>query len=122
MITREQIEGLFEHTRKLRRDGEADWDIDGVCLWSYFFVDVSEKKLQRVAEHLKTKGYAVAGIFKPEPDDDDQETLRLQVDKVGQHTVDSLFDLDDELYAVARQYKIQDYDGTECGSVDDGPG
>lgn len=119
MITREQVEGLFEHTRELRRSGETDWDIDGVCLWSYFFVDASEAKLLRAGEYLRKQGYSMAGVSRPAPDDDDQKTLRLQVDRVETHTVDSLVARNDELYKVARQYKLEDYDGMECGAVEE---
>ncbi len=118
MITREQVEELFAHTRDLRRQGETDWDIDGPCLWSYFFVDASETKLLRVGDYLQKQGYLIAGLFEPHPDDD-QKTLRLQVDRIETHTVDSLVARNDELYAVARQYKLENYDGMECGAVED---
>jgi hypothetical protein len=118
MITKEQVQGLFEHTRDLLRDGEIDWDIDGVCLWSYFFVDLSKERLQQAAEHLARRGYQVMGILEPEPEDDDQETLRLQVDKVEKHSVNSLMSRNIELYALARKFQLRDYDGMECGAVD----
>ena len=123
MITKEQVQGLFEHTRDLLRDGEIDWDIDGVCLWSYFFVDLSKERLQQAAEHLERQGYQVMGILEPEPEDDDQETLRLQVDKVEKHSVNSLMSRNIEFYALARKLQLRDYDGMECGAVDlDEPG
>lgn len=118
MITKEQVQGLFEHTRDLLRDGEIDWDITGVCLWSYFFVDTSKERLQQAAEHLAGRGYEVMGILEPEPDDDDQETLRLQVDKVEKHSVNSLMSRNIEFYALARKLQLRDYDGMECGAVD----
>ena len=121
MITKEQVQGLFEHTRDLLRDGEVDWDIDGVCLWSYFFVDLSKERLQQAAEHLERRGYQVMGILEPEPEDDDQETLRLQVDKVEQHSVNSLMSRNIEFYALARKFQLRDYDGMECGAVDPDP-
>ena len=118
MITKEQVQGLFEHTRDLLRDGEIDWDIDGVCLWSYFFVDPSKERLQQAAEHLARQGYQVMGILEPEPEDDDQETLRLQVDRVEKHSVNSLMSRNIEFYALARKFQLRDYDGMECGAVD----
>ena len=121
MITKEQVQGLFEHTRDLLRDGEVDWDIDGVCLWSYFFVDLSKERLQKAAEHLERQGYQVMGILEPEPEDDDQETLRLQVDKVEKHSVNSLMSRNIEFYALARKLQLRDYDGMECGAVDPDP-
>jgi len=121
MITKEQVQGLFEHTRDLLRDGEVDWDIDGVCLWSYFFVDLSKERLQKAAEHLERQGYQVMGILEPEPEDDDQETLRLQVDKVEKHSVNSLMSRNIEFYALARKLQLRDYDGMECGAIDPDP-
>jgi hypothetical protein len=118
VITKEQVQGLFEHTRDLLRDGEIDWDIDGSCLWSYFFVDTSKERLQQAAEHLARQGYEVMGILEPEPGDDDQETLRLQVDKVEKHSVNSLMSRNIEFYALARKLQLRDYDGMECGAVD----
>ena len=118
MITKEQVQGLFEHTRDLLRDGEIDWDITGVCLWSYFFVDTSKERLQQAAEHLAGRVFEVLGILEPEPDDDDQETLRLQVDKVEKHSVNSLMSRNIEFYALARKLQLRDYDGMECGAVD----
>jgi hypothetical protein len=118
VITKEQVQGLFEHTRDLLRDGEIDWDITGVCLWSYFFVDTSKERLQQAAEHLARQGYEVMGILEPEPGDDDQETLRLQVDKVEKHSVNSLMSRNIEFYALARKLQLRDYDGMECGAVD----
>jgi hypothetical protein len=58
------------------------------------------------------------GILEPEPEDDDQETLRLQVDKVEKHSVNSLMSRNIEFYALARKFQIRDYDGMECGAVD----
>jgi hypothetical protein len=118
VITKEQVQGLFEHTRDLLRDGEIDWDITEVCLWSYFFVDTSRERLQQAAEHLARQGYEVMGILEPEPEDDDQETLRLQVDKVEKHSVNSLMSRNIEFYALARKLQLRDYDGMECGAVD----
>jgi len=118
VITRQQVEEFFEHTRGLRRAGETDWDIDGPCLWSYFFVDRSEAKLIRAGESLEKQGYRIAGLFAPHPDDP-EKTLRLQVDRIETHSVESLVARNDDLYAVARQYKLEDYDGMECGAVED---
>jgi hypothetical protein len=119
MITRDQVESLFEHTRQLRREGRIDWDIDGVCLWTYFFVDSSRARLTRLGEHLLQHGYENAGVLDASPEDEDQETIHLQVDRVEQHTVDSLTARNDELYALARRFKVRDYDGMDNGPVDD---
>jgi hypothetical protein len=118
VITREQVEAFFEHTRQLRRDGRVGWDIDGVCRWSYFFVDSSKKKLLLLGEHLRGRGYQVVGVREPGDGDDDPETITLQVDQVERHTVDSLLARNVEFYAAARQFQVRDYDGMDNGPVD----
>ena len=118
MITREQVEALFLHTRQLRRDGRVDWDIDGVCRWSYYFVDASRKNLLRLGEHLKGMGFQVVGLREPADGDDDPETITLQVDQVEQHTVDSLMARNREFTAAARQFQVRDFDGLDNGPVD----
>jgi hypothetical protein len=118
MITRDQIEGLFEHTRRLRQDGRVDWDIDGLCRWTYFFVDASKAKLLRLGEQLQRLGYERVGLLEPSDGDDDQETITLQADRVEIHTVDTLLARNDELYALARQFQVRDYDGMDNGPVD----
>ncbi|MBV8880502.1 MAG: ribonuclease E inhibitor RraB [Planctomycetaceae bacterium] len=118
MITRDQVERLFEHTRELRREGRVDWDIDGVCRWTYFFVDSSRARLTRLGEHLAQHGYENAGLMEPSPEDVDQETIHLQVEKVERHTVDSLLARNDELYALARRFKVRDYDGMDNGPAE----
>jgi hypothetical protein len=118
VITRDQVQGLFDHTRQLRREGRVDWDIDGLCRWTYFFVDASREKLQKLGETLKRAGYERVGLMDPDPDAEDQETIYLQADKVEIHTVDSLLARNDELYALARKFQIRDYDGMDNGAVD----
>jgi Regulator of ribonuclease activity B len=118
VITRDQIQGLFDHTRRLRREGRVDWDIDGLCRWTYFFVDDSREKLQKLGETLKRLGYERVGLMDPDPDADDQETIYLQADKVEIHTVDTLLARNDELYALARKFQVRDYDGMDNGAVD----
>jgi len=118
VITREQVEGLFEHTRQLRREGRVDWDIDGMCRWSYFFADSSEEKLVRLGEHLRPKGYQLVGLLKPGDDDENQDTIYLQVDRVEVHTVESLLVRNSEFYEAARQFQIRDYDGMDNGPID----
>lgn len=117
-ITRKQIEDLFEHTRSLRAQGRASWDIDARCRWSYFFVDSDANKLVSAGKHLEQLGYEFRGVLEPAPEDDDQETIFLRVDRVEQHTVESLLARNDELYAIARELEIASYDGMDCGAID----
>jgi Regulator of ribonuclease activity B len=118
MISVEMIEDLFERTRRLRKDGRVKWDIDDVCRWSYFFVDSSPEKLLAAGHQLEGAGYEIIGLLEPGPEDEDQETIYLRVDRVEKHTVTSLLTRNDELYTFAARLGLQDYDGMDSGAVD----
>ena len=66
---------------------------------------------------MESKGYEFVGFLDPSPENDDQETVFLRIDKVEKHTVESLLARNDEFYALARQFTVRDYDGMDCGSV-----
>ena len=118
MITREMIEDLFERTRRLRAEGKVKWNIDDACRWSFFFIDGSREKLIAAGQELEGIGYEFVGLLEPSPDDDDQETIFLRVDRVEKHTVHSLLARNDDLYAFADRIGLQGYDGMDSGAVD----
>ena len=117
MITREAVEDFFSSTRALREQGDARFNVDETCLWSFFFVDPSQANLGPVAEHLLSSGYKIWGYLEPDPDNEDPVYF-LRADRVEQHTVSSLLDRNSELYAVASRFGVQDYDGMDVGAVD----
>jgi hypothetical protein len=119
MITREMIEGLFAQTREHRQAGRVDWDIDGPCRWSYFFVDADRDKLIGAARELRASGYAFAGLLEPERTDDSQG-LFLRVDRIETHDVASLLARNDELHAFAARFGVS-YDGMDVGGVEERP-
>ena len=118
MITRETLEEFFNDTRTLTQSGDAQFDIDDVCRWSFFFTDSDPVKLVAVAKQLETDGYEYVGLLEPTPDDDDQETIYLRCDRVEQHTVDSLIQRNSEFYALAAEAGLGSYDGMDVGHVD----
>ena len=118
MITREILQDFFDNTRNLRDQGKTPFDIDDVCRWSYFFVDIDRDKLTQVGVFLEDNGYEVIGFLEPTPEDDDQETLYLRVDHVEKHSVDSLHERNQEMYSIAKQFKVSDYDGMDVGAID----
>ncbi|HQM64929.1 MAG TPA: ribonuclease E inhibitor RraB [Acidobacteriota bacterium] len=118
MITRETLQDFFENTRNLRDEGRARFDIDGICRWSYFFVDTSREKLARVGAFLDASGYEVVGFLEPDPQNEDQDTLYLRADRIEKHTVDSLHERNQELYTIAEQFNVGDYDGMDVGAPD----
>ena len=117
MITREMLEDFFENTRQLKADGRLDWDIDGECRWSFFFVDSSREKLIAAGQHVEGLGYEFIGLLEPGPEDDDQETLYARVDRRETHTVESLLQRNEELYELAGKLALAGYDGMDAGAV-----
>ncbi|MGZ4972159.1 MAG: ribonuclease E inhibitor RraB [Limisphaerales bacterium] len=118
MITRQQILDFFDHTRQLKREGRAHYDIDQVCRWSYFVIDTDREKLTRAGRHLEQHGYQVIGFLEPAPDDDDQGTIYLRFDKIEYHTPDSLITRNAEFYKLAADFDLVGYDGMDVGAVD----
>jgi len=117
MITREAIEDFFSSTRALRQRGDAQFNVDDTCLWSFFFVDPSQAKLKPVAEHLNASGYKIWGYLDPDADNE-EPVYYLRADRLEKHTVSSLLNRNTELYAVASRFGVQDYDGMDVGAVD----
>jgi len=118
MITSAQIHDFFDQTRRLKEEGRARFDIDEVCRWSYFFVDTDRKKLTQAGKHLAKQGYEIIGFLdEPTPEDDDQKTLYLRFDKIEQHTPDSLLARNAELYKLAADFGLEDYDGMDVGAI-----
>lgn len=109
MITVEMMHTFFSDTRQKNIEAGKDWSIDEVCRWSFFFVDEDGSALLPVARHMEALGYTVVGVT--EPDDEEDPFSYLQVDKLEQHTPESLQARVGALYAIAEQFEIADYDG-----------
>jgi hypothetical protein len=116
VIDRAMIEDLFARTRQLARDGCAGWDIDDVCRWSYFFVDPDPDRLLAAGEALEADGYELVGLLDDE--EEEPESFLLRVDRVEQHTVESLVARNAELYAFAERHGLEGYDGMDVGAVE----
>jgi hypothetical protein len=117
-ISRSMIEDMFQGARRDRRSGRANWDIDDVCRWSFFFVDGDRDKLIRAGLALEPAGYELVGLLEPSDGEEDQETIYVRLDRVEKHTVDSLLSRNDELYAFAERFGLTSYDGMDVGAVD----
>ena len=113
MISRELVQNMFDEMR-----AKAKWNIDGVCLWGYFFIDQDRLRLLEAASALEAMGYRVVGILEPASEDDDQSTLTLHVERVEQHTVDSLDTRNRELDLFAEEFELESYDGMDVGPVE----
>jgi len=117
MITYERLVGFFDYTRQLKSEGQANYDIDQLCRWSYFFIDSNRDKLVQAGRHVETLGYEVVGFLDPSPEDKEQ-TIYLRFDRIEQHTPDSLFTRNAELYKVAADFDLEGYDGMDVGAID----
>lgn len=118
MITLPQIEKFFENTRLTFKAGSADWHIDDVCRWSYFFVDADRDLLMPVAAHLQRLGYEFIGTLDPE-EEDENPVFYLRMDRIERHTPASLNELNCELYNIAERFGVQSYDGMDVGGVNE---
>lgn len=110
MITREQVEELFDAVRE-----GATWSPDDVCLWGYFFTDRDRAKLASAGRVLEGLGYRVVGILEPEEDDEDPDRFFLHVEREERHTVDTLDRRNAELYLMADELGLESYDGMDVG-------
>jgi regulator of RNase E activity RraB len=111
-IEKSELDEMFASIR-----ATTDWPIDGDMLWTYFFADTDREKLERASRELEKSGYRVVGIEAPTDDDDDRETLYLQVERIETHTPETLDRRNTELYALARAFGLATYDGVEVGLV-----
>ncbi len=107
-IQRSQLEEMFESIR-----GTPGWDLDSELVWDYYFTSQDEAVLLAAAADLEALGYEVVGILRPTPEEDDQETLFLQARRIEHHTVDSLMERNEELYAFAEEKGLASYDGMD---------
>lgn len=112
-ISRDQLEGMFEQAR-------AHFDVDGVCVWSFFFTDPDPEKLRIAAPGLEVRGYRVVGLLEPETGAENL-TYFLQIEKQERHSVGSLLIRNDELYGYAEEQGLESYDGMDVGPLG-GPG
>ena len=112
MITRDQLQEMFDSSR-----ANAKWNIDGICLWGYFFTDHNRERLLLAAPVLEKMGYRLVGLLEPSSENDDQELLFLHVEREEQHTVDSLDARNRELYRFADEFQLESYDGMDVGPV-----
>lgn len=113
MIAIATLEAMFSRIQQ-----STDWNIDGPLLWGYFFTDSSMDKLHTLSSELEKKGYRFVEILVPELDEDQDEYYFLHVEKVEQHSVLSLYQRNQEFYALAEKFGVDAYDGMDVGPAD----
>jgi hypothetical protein len=108
MIELEKLEDMFSDMR-----AKTNWNVDGPMLWGYFFTDHSADKLERAAILLTAQGYQLVGIHET----DDGSTRVLHVERVEEHSPQTLYTRNEKLYELANQFGLDSYDGMDVGLV-----
>ena len=121
--TESQLEGIKEIFADAKR--EDDWNLDEEMLYSYYFVDKSVDKLEKLGLKLEADGYDFIDVFELGDEETDKSTgeYLLHIDKVEVHTPESLAQRNVEFARLAEEFEIETYDGWEFGEVggeDDG--
>lgn len=104
-IPLEKIEEMFSN---MHANGV---NTDQIMLWGYFFTSTKKDQFDKVAKELKSKNFEFVEIFQAE-----DKSYWLHLERKEIHNAKSLFELDEELYAIADKYKII-YDGFDVGNV-----
>ena len=115
--TESQLEGIKEIFADARR--EDNWNLDEEMLYSYYFVDKSVDKLEKLGLKLEADGYDFIDVFELGDEDTNESTgeYLLHIDKVEVHTPESLAERNVEFSKLAEEYEIETYDGWEFGEV-----
>ncbi|MEP6924964.1 MAG: ribonuclease E inhibitor RraB [Pyrinomonadaceae bacterium] len=113
-----QLAGIQEIFDEARR--EDNWKADEDMLYSYYFVDTDVDKLEKLGEHLESKGFDFIDIFELGDEETEKPTgeYLLHIDKVETHTPLSLAQQNVEFARLAEQFEIAVYDGWEFGELE----
>lgn len=113
--TASQIEGITEIFNDAKT--EDGWDLNEEMLYSYYFVDESVDKLEKLGLKLEADGYDFVDIFELGDEETEQSTgeYLLHIDKTEVHTPESLAQRNVEFAKLAEEYELKTYDGWEFG-------
>jgi len=122
-IVFKDIESQLETIRKIfaQAKQEDNWNLDEPMLYSFYFVDESVDKLEKLGLKLEADGYDFIDIFELGDEETNESTgeYLLHIDKVETHTPESLAERNVEFQKLADEYEIETYDGWEFGEVGD---
>ncbi|MCY7377138.1 MAG: ribonuclease E inhibitor RraB [Pyrinomonadaceae bacterium] len=115
--TASQIEGIREIFNDAKT--EDNWDLSEEMLYSFYFVDESVDKLEKLGLKLEADGYDFVDVFELGDEETDKSTgeYLLHIDKVEVHTPETLAQRNVEFLKLAQEYEIKTYDGWEFGEV-----
>ncbi len=117
--TKSQLEGIKEIFNEAKI--EDNWNLEEEMLYSYYFVDESVDKLEKLGLKLEADGYDFIDVFELGDEETEKPTgeYLLHIDKVEIHTPESLAQRNVEFSNLAEEYGISTYDGWEFGEVGD---
>ena len=100
---------------------EQGWNVTGEMLYSFYFMDESVEKLEKLGEHLEKKGYTFVNIYELGDEENNEPTgeYLLHLDKAENHTPETLTERNLEFEKLAEEFEIGTYDGWEFGEDDD---
>jgi hypothetical protein len=115
--TESQLETIREIFAQAKT--EDNWNLDEPMLYSFYFVDESVEKLEKLGLKLEAGGYDFVDIFELGDEETNESTgeYLLHIDKVEIHTPESLAERNVEFQKLADEYEIETYDGWEFGEV-----
>lgn len=99
---------------------EEGWNVEGEMLYSFYFVDESIEKLEKLAEHFEKESYDSINIYELGDEETQKPTgeFMLHLDKTEAHTPETLVTRNEEFFKIADEYEVE-YDGWEFGEEDD---
>lgn len=102
-------------------ESEEGWNLDEEMLYSFYFVDESTERLEKLGEHLEGEGYTFVNIYELGDEETNEPTgeFLLHLDKVESHTPESLADRTEEFIELAGKFEVEAFDGWEFGEEDD---
>lgn len=106
MITIEKIEEMYSNMKSNGVDITADF------LYGYFFISNKKELLEKAIPDLEAMTFKFVDIYQS-----DDNNWWLHVERIESHSVQTLFDLNKKLYAIADKYRIE-YDGYDLGNPD----
>ena len=117
--TESQLEGIRELFEIARQ--EDGWDVTGEMLYSFYFVDQSVEKLQKLGEHLEEQDLDFIDIFEIGDEETKEPTgeYLLHIDQITSYTPETLAEKNVAFQKLAEEYEIESYDGWEFGEVGD---
>ena len=114
-------ESQLENIREIFNDAKIEdgWNMAEEMLYSYYFVDVSIDKLEKLGLKLEADGYDFIDIFELGDEETNKSTgeYLLHIDKVEIHTPESLAQRNVEFQKLTNEYEIETFDGWEFGEV-----